>query len=170
MEYSQRKRKMQLLESKKRRPSLELNAKKSKLVNAGKTVAQMLQQKKTHKPTTNDNSDEIEEIEINDSDSNEAVVSTSVCDVIDSVAKGEERPNGEEKNVSNGSSDVDDIKKDCSVNASKLPEGLPQDLNTLIERIKRVNMICYVHNVNKLTLPCLTVGPHHSRWKTQFLQ
>lgn len=121
----------------KRRSSLDSDPKKSKAQNPGKTVAQMLQQKKILKP--NASNDDIEEIEINDSDSNEAVVSTSVCDVINSVAKGEDQPNGEDKNASNGSSDAEDVKKEVAANASKLPEGLPQDLTILVEKIKRVN-------------------------------
>lgn len=147
---------MELLDAKRRRSTeaiTELKAKKTSPnnkvpQNSGKTVAQMLQQKKTLKPC--DESDVIEEIEIMDSDSNgtEAVVSTSVRDVIDSVAKGEDQPNGkpkrpeEEKNVSNVSngsneSDGDDVKRDPSV-IIKLPDGLPEDLNILVERIKKV--------------------------------
>ena len=142
----QRKQKIELIEAKRRR-STELKSKKSpnKVVNPNKTVAQMLQQKKTTKTNGSDNSNEIEEIEIT-SDSDEPIVSTSVRDVIDSVAKGEDRTNGEEiakekqivTNISNGSSDIEDFTKKDGSTAVKLPDNLPQELTLLIERIKKV--------------------------------
>ena len=130
----------------KRRRSTELKAKKNKIQIPSKTVAQMLQQKKITKPNASDNSDEIEEIEINDSDSAEAVVSTSVRDVIDSVAKGEEQlneKNGEEKNTSNCSSDGDEMMKKDNAVAVKLPDKLPNELTALIEKIKKVLIFCF---------------------------
>jgi len=115
-------------------------SRKNKIPSPNKTVAQMLQQKKQQQNNQNDNSNEIEEIEINDSNSSPAVVvSASVRDIVESVAKGEDQANGEEKNGSAGSSDAEDlIKKDNSIPAAKLPDGLPPDLSSTLDKIKKV--------------------------------
>lgn len=143
-----RKRKLDLSDSAKRRRSSTEKSKKSNNINnnnnnkipsPGKTVAQMLQQKKAQQTNPNDNSDGIEEIEIIDTDSSEElIVSASVRDVVDSVAKGDGQPNGEERNGSAGSSDEDLIKKDNSISVVKLPDGLPTDLITIIDKIKKL--------------------------------
>ena len=164
---------MDLMDAKRRR-STELKATKNKIPIASKTVAQMLQQKKITKPNASDNSNEIEEIEINDSDSNEAVVSTSVRDVIDSVAKGEEAnketlpKNGEDKNTSNCSSDGDDLNRKDSTGVVKLPDNLPEDLALLIDKIKKVFLLTVLKSM-LIVLICGTVGADIARRKTQFL-
>jgi predicted type IV restriction endonuclease len=106
-------------------------------------VAQMLQQKKLQQ--TNENDNEIEEIEINDSNSSAAVVvSASVRDIVDSVAKGEDQGNDDERNGSVGSSDAEDIKKDNSIPVVKLPDGLPPELSSTIDKIKKVFIFIFV--------------------------
>jgi len=111
-------------------------------------VAQMLQQKKLQQTNPNENDNEIEEIEINDSNSSPAVVvSASVRDIVDSVAKGEDQVNDDERNGSVGSSDAEDIiKKDSSIPVVKLPDGLPPELSSTIDKIKKV--FIYIHYIH----------------------
>lgn len=113
----------------------------------GKTVAQMLQQRKMQQTSQNsDNNDEIEEILEDDSNSSLAVVSESVRDVIESVAKGEDQHNGDEVNnkmntSTNAGSDVEDdmYKRDnAAIPIVKLPNNLPAELNSIIDKIKKV--------------------------------
>jgi hypothetical protein len=113
-------------------------------------VAQMLQQKKSQQTTNpNENDNEIEEIEINDSNSSAAVVvSASVRDIVDSVAKGEDQGNDDERNGSVGSSDAEDIKKDNSFPVVKLPDGLPPELSSTIDKIKKVFIYIFVTKYN----------------------
>ncbi len=112
----------------------------------------MLQQKKSQQTTNpNENDNEIEEIEINDSNSSAAVVvSASVRDIVDSVAKGEDQGNDDERNGSVGSSDAEDIKKDNSFPVVKLPDGLPPELSSTIDKIKKVFIYIFVTKYNFL--------------------
>ncbi|CAG2117466.1 unnamed protein product, partial [Medioppia subpectinata] len=148
-----RKKKLKVIDAKRRRSSAELiqkNPKNNSNVQVvSKTVAQMLKHKKSNKPiasnsnnnnNNNNNNDEIEEIQLNDSE-DEDFVSSSVREVVNSVAKGEDQPNGQKKavqKVSNGSIEAEELNLDDNLYTVKLPNGLPQDLLLLIDKIKKM--------------------------------
>lgn len=124
--------------------------KHNKLFNSAKTVAQMLQNRKTQQKSQDNviegNHQIADQLEDDSkSQENPSSVSSSVKDVIESVAKGEQKAAGVER-IGSGSSDGEEVKlsskDDVSAPLVKLPHNLPKELSQTLEMIKKV---CFIN-------------------------
>jgi len=100
-------------------------------------VKEMLRHKKFVTPNASNNTNNVEEIQLNDSEE-EVMVSASVKDVVDCVAKGEDQSNGHKTMTSNGNIEAEELNRNDVLQAVQLPDNLPQDLRLLIDKIKKV--------------------------------